>query len=275
MALSLKGGKAMGKLEGKFGLVIGGTARDGYSSIGAAIAHFLAEEGAIVFPTSRTREKVQATVQSLERIRPYPKPLDLNILSFDARDEGALTACCDWIEDRFGPIDILVNAQGILFRHNAETTPREVWEDTITVNLISMARACQIVGKRMIERGRGHIINIASETSLLAVPYVAAYGTSKGGVRSLTAHLACEWARYGLCVNAIVPGVIPTDLNRAVLESEPERKNRFLQATPAGRFGVYEDLREATVFLATCTNYVNGICLPVDGGMSVTVFGAY
>ncbi len=265
----------MGKLDEKVALVIGGTARDGYSSIGAAMAHFLAEEGAIVFPTSRTREKVEATVQSLGKVRPYPKPMDLDTLTFDARNEEALTACCDWIEGEFGPVDILVNAQGILARCNAEETPLEVWEDIIAVNLISVARACQIVGKRMIARGRGHIINIASETSLLAIPYVTAYGTSKGGVRALTAHLACEWAHYGLCVNAIVPGVIPTDLNRAIIEREPQRKNRFLQATPAGRFGVYEDLREATVFLATCTNYVNGICLPVDGGMSVVLFGAY
>lgn len=265
----------MGQLDGKVALVIGGTARDGFNAIGAAMAHFLADEGALVFPTSRNREKVEATVNAIAQKHPYPKPIDLSKLTFDARDEGALVACCDYLESEFGPIDILVNAQGILARYNAEDIPREVWEDILGVNLLSVARACQIVGKRMIGRGRGHIINVASETSLRAIPYVAAYGTSKGGVRALTAQLACEWARYGLCVNAIAPGLIPTDLNRAVLEREPERLRRFLQATPANRLGVYEDLRAATIFLATCTNYVNGITLPVDGGMSVVLFAAY
>jgi len=265
----------MGKLDGKVALVLGGTASDGYSSIGAAMAHFLAEEGAIVFPNSRTREKVEATVNSLAKIRPYPKPVDIDKLTFDTRDDAALESCCDWIESEFGPIDILVNAQGILRRYNAEDIPREVWEEILDINLLSVARACQIVGKRMLQRKRGHIINIASETSLRAVPYVAAYGTSKGGIRALTAQLACEWARHGLCVNAIAPGLIPTDLNRAILEREPERLQRFLNATPANRLGVYEDLREATIFLATCTNYVNGITLPVDGGMSVVLFAAY
>jgi NAD(P)-dependent dehydrogenase (short-subunit alcohol dehydrogenase family) len=201
--------------------------------------------------------------------------VDIDKLTFDTRDDAALEACCDWIESEFGPIDILVNAQGILRRYNAEDIPREVWEDILDINLLSVARACQIVGKRMLQRKRGHIINIASETSLRAVPYVAAYGTSKGGIRALTAQLACEWARHGLCVNAIAPGLIPTDLNRAILEREPERLQRFLNATPANRLGVYEDLREATIFLATCTNYVNGITLPVDGGMSVVLFAAY
>lgn len=265
----------MGKLEGKIALVLGGTATDGYSSIGSAMGHFLAEEGAIVFPNSRTKDKVEATVNALSKIRPYPKPVNINELTFDARNCAALEKCCDWIESEFGPIDILINAQGILRRYNAESTPYEVWQDIFDINLLSVALACQIVGKRMIQRKRGHIINIASETSLRAVPYVSAYGTSKGGVRALTAHLACEWAKHGLCVNAIAPGVIPTDLNREVLEREPERLKRFLSATPANRLGTYEDLREATIFLSTCTNYVNGITLPVDGGMSVVLFAAY
>lgn len=265
----------MGKLEGKVALVIGGTARDGYSSIGAAMAHFLAEEGAVVFPTSRTAEKVRVTLRSLEGVCSYPMSVDPQKLTFDARDESALRTCRDWIEETFGPIEILVNAQGIIARHDAAKTPKGVWQDILATNLLSVALACQVIGERMLRRRRGHIINVASETSLLAIPYVSAYGTSKGGVRALTAHLACEWARHGLCVNAIAPGVIVTDLNRPLLEQDPERKDRFLKATPAQRFGEFEDLRAATIFLATCTDYVNGITLPVDGGMSVAVFGPY
>jgi NAD(P)-dependent dehydrogenase (short-subunit alcohol dehydrogenase family) len=151
---------------------------------------------------------------------------------------------------------------------------RAEWNEIYAVNLTSVSIACQTVGKRMLERQRGHIINIASETSLQAFPYVAAYGASKGGVRSLTAHLATEWARFGLCVNAIAPGLFLTALNRPIMQQDPQRLEKILQATPALRLGdeKFEDLRAATIFLTTCSNYVNGQLIAVDGGMSVAAF---
>jgi len=126
----------------------------------------------------------------------------------------------------------------------------------------------------MIPRGRGHLINIASETALLAFPFVAPYGASKGGVRALTAELASEWARFGLCVNALAPGLFLTALNRPIMERDPQRMQKILDATPAGRLGdeEFEDLRAATLFLATCSRYVNGQLIAVDGGMSVAAF---
>ncbi|MCS7222943.1 MAG: SDR family oxidoreductase [Armatimonadetes bacterium] len=262
-------------MDGRVALVIGGTASDGKTSIGAAIARFLAEEGAVALPTSRNRLKVEKTVEVLHSMRPYESFPDIDLLSFDARDDQALISCCNYIEDKFGPISILVNAQGIITRYDAVATPRDQWESILSVNVLSVARSCQIVGGRMIQRRAGHIVNIASETSLRAIPYVSAYGTSKGAVRLLTAHLGCEWARYNVCVNAIAPGVIVTELNRPILEREPARLERFLQATPAQRLGTFEDLRAATIFLTTCTPYVTGITVPVDGGMSAALFAPY
>ncbi len=265
----------MGLLDGRVALVIGGTASDGKSAIGASMARILAEEGALAFPSSRSWQKVKATVACLHSVKRYEPEPDIQILSFDARDDEALIRCCDYLEDRYGPISILVNAQGVISRCDAVATPRDQWEQILSVNLLSVARACQIVGVRMITRRFGHIINVASETSLRAIPYVSAYGTSKGGVRLLTAHFGCEWARYGVRVNAIAPGVIVTELNRSILEREPERVQRFLQVTPAGRLGSFEDLRAPTLFLATCSTYVSGITLPVDGGMSAALFAPY
>lgn len=259
-----------GQLEGKVALVIGGTADDGRHSIGAAMCHFLRDEGALVLPASRNHSKVAATLAALQN----HQAIDAVPLSFDATNDDGLRRCLDWVESSMGPIDILVNSQGINRKKPTVEYVREDWEAIIGVNLTSLGIACQLVGARMIERRRGHIINIASETALLAFPYVAAYGASKGGVRSLTAHLAAEWARFSVCINAIAPGLFLTALNRPIMQKDPVRLQKILDATPAARLGdeEFEDLRAATVFLATCSPYVNGQLIAVDGGMSVAAF---
>lgn len=260
-------------LKGHLALILGGTAIDGFSSIGAAIANFLRDEGMIAVPSSRDHKKVGATLERLDNTWPAEAP-KMDVLAFDTRDTNALRNCVEWIETNMGTIDVLVNAQGInVKKPTVDMTPSE-WESIIGVNLTSLSIACQIVGERMLSRGHGHIINIASETSLLAFPNVAAYGASKGGVRALTAGLAVEWARNGLCINAIAPGLFVTALNRPIFASDPDRLEKIVMATPALRLGDtdFEDLRAATIFLATCTTYVNGITLPVDGGMSIAAF---
>jgi len=259
-----------GKLDGKVALVIGGTADDGRHSIGAAMCHFLRDEGAFVLPASRNPSKVAATLDALKN----DKSIDAAPLAFDATDDDGLRRCLDCVESSYGPIDVLVNSQGINRKKPTVEYTRDDWEAIIGVNLTSLGIACQLVGARMIERRRGHIINIASETALLAFPYVAPYGASKGGVRALTAHLAAEWGRFGVCINAIAPGLFLTALNRPIMKKDPVRLQKILDATPAGRLGdeEFEDLRAAAIFLATCSPYVNGQLIAVDGGMSIAAF---
>jgi NAD(P)-dependent dehydrogenase (short-subunit alcohol dehydrogenase family) len=118
----------------------------------------------------------------------------------------------------------------------------------------------------MIERQYGRIINIASLTSFLGMHQVAAYAASKAGVASLTKSLAVEWARSGVCVNALVPGVFRTNLNASLLDGTP-RGEELLMRTPAGRFGELEELVGAAVFLASdAASFVTGHLLVVDGG---------
>ena len=129
-----------------------------------------------------------------------------------------------------------------------------------------MLRACQVFGKHMIERKYGRVINIASLSSFVALYEVAAYSASKSAVRSLTQSLAIEWARHGVCVNAIAPGVFRTELNMNLLDNS-DRGKEFLARTPMGRFGKVEELAGAAVFLASdAARFVTGITLPVDGG---------
>jgi NAD(P)-dependent dehydrogenase (short-subunit alcohol dehydrogenase family) len=133
-------------------------------------------------------------------------------------------------------------------------------------NLNGTMRSCRVFGKHMIERGYGRIINIASLASFVGLFEVAAYCASKGAVASLTKSLAVEWAKHGVCVNAIAPGVFRTELNSALLDGT-ERGREFLMRTPMRRFGKVEELVGAAVFLASdAASYVSGHLLAVDGG---------
>jgi NAD(P)-dependent dehydrogenase (short-subunit alcohol dehydrogenase family) len=127
-------------------------------------------------------------------------------------------------------------------------------------------RACQVFGRPMQERGYGRIVNVASLASFVALYEVAAYAASKAAVASLTKSLALEWGPRGVNVNAIAPGVFPTELNRTLLEGTP-RGREFLSRTPLKRFGRVEELAGAAVFLASdAASFVNGEVIAVDGG---------
>jgi NAD(P)-dependent dehydrogenase (short-subunit alcohol dehydrogenase family) len=140
------------------------------------------------------------------------------------------------------------------------------WNNILEVNLTGTLRACQIFGRRMVQRGYGRIINIGSLSSFLGLYEVAAYGASKAALASLTKSLAVEWARYGVCVNAIVPGVFRTELNTPLLDGTA-RGEEFLLRTPMHRFGELDELVGAAVFLASdAASFVTGHLLVVDGG---------
>jgi NAD(P)-dependent dehydrogenase (short-subunit alcohol dehydrogenase family) len=133
-------------------------------------------------------------------------------------------------------------------------------------NLTGTLRGCQVFGRHMIENGYGRIINIASLSTFVSLYEVAAYAASKSAVASLTKSLAIEWAKKGVNVNAIAPGVFRTALNTRLLDETP-RGQEFLTRTPMGRFGNVEELAGAAVFLASeAASFVTGEVLTVDGG---------
>ena len=243
-------------LANKTAVVIGGT-----SGIGLTLARGLAQAGANVVATGRREEHVKAAAAEIVGLgrRSLAQTCDVT-------DSGSIERLLKTVCGEFGSVEILVNSAGRTKRMATLDFPEAEWNGIIETNLNGTLRACQIIGRHMIEKGYGRIINIASLSSFVALFEVAAYSASKAAVASLTKSLAIEWATSGVCVNAIAPGVFRTDLNAGLLDGT-ERGKEFLMRTPMRRFGKLDELIGAAIFLASdAASFVTGHVLAVDGG---------
>lgn len=253
------------EFSGKKVVVFGGT-----SGIGFAIAQGFAEQGAAVLPVSRSPEKIAQALKKLGMVS-GPNAIDINPkdLAVDVTNLSQIQTCFDRIRNLWNGIDVLVNSSGTHVLTPSQDMTEKDWDQVLDTNLkgaffIAQA-AYRIQSKQPMGGSQIHISSINGETPF---PNTAAYCISKAGMNMMVKSLARDWAKFNVRVNAISPGVIPTDLNSKALEV-PGRKEKILAQVPMGRLGDVRDLVSTALYLAsTNSSYVTGTVIPVDGGFS-------
>jgi len=244
-------------LTGKIALVTGGT-----QGLGFDIAKGLGEAGATLVLNGRNATKVEEGVAKMKTfgIQTFGQV-------FDVTDSTEIEAGIAAIEEKVGAIDILVNNAGIIKRTPLEDMADADFDEVLKINLSGVFKVSKAVGKRMIARKKGKIINMNSMMSELGRPNVGAYAASKGGLKMLTKNMAAEWAKHNVQVNGIGPGYYITELTKALVDDE--KFNSFIcNRTPAGRWGLPHELAGAAIYLASdASNFVNGHIIYVDGGI--------
>jgi NAD(P)-dependent dehydrogenase (short-subunit alcohol dehydrogenase family) len=247
-------------VSGKVVLVTGGT-----SGIGRAIALGFAEAGAKVVAGSTNPDKVAAIAKELGQGH--------HAVQMDVASESSVRNAVDETAKKFGRLDVVVNAAGVIMRKPSLELATEDFERIVRVNLTGSFIVCREAARVMKEQSpqgakgeRGNIVLIASLNSFISLSEVLAYACSKSGVLGLVRGLANEWGNIGIRVNGIAPGVIPTDLNRPLIEGTP-RGASLKGHTTLGRFGDADELVGAAIYLASpSASYVTGETIIVDGG---------
>ncbi|MEY2554203.1 MAG: gluconate 5-dehydrogenase [Ilumatobacteraceae bacterium] len=248
-------------LSGRIALVTGSS-----RGIGLALSRALGQAGAELILNSRDERSL---LQAADELR--AEGLSVHCRAFDVCDPEAVVDAVDSAERDIGPIDVLVNNAGLQMRAPLLDFAVEDFRQLIEVNLVAAFTVAKAVGRHMVSRGHGKIVNICSVQSELGRPTIAPYTATKGGLKMLTRGMCADFGPLGIQVNALAPGYFATELTAALVADE-QFSRWVAQRTPAGRWGRVEELGGAIVFLSSeASSYVNGQILYVDGGMTAVV----
>ncbi|SDI40134.1 SDR family NAD(P)-dependent oxidoreductase [Alteribacillus bidgolensis] len=249
------------RLKNKAALITGGS-----SGIGGAIATAFTKEGASVMITARTEASLKEKTKELNELG-----ASTDYIAGDVSKEKEAEQIVQTTKDRFGSVDILVNAAGMTMVSPSESLSLDSWNRCIDVNSTGTFLMSRLVGKQMIKQiTGGKIINITSIAAHAGIPQRAAYAASKGAVRQLTETLALEWGKYNIQVNAISPGYVRTPIFDNLVEKGVHDPAQLEDRIPLGRLANAEDMAGPATFLASeDSDYVTGVILKVDGGWLV------
>jgi len=249
-------GLVLFRLDGQTAVVVGGA-----GGLGAAMARGLAGAGAAVAVADA--DAAQAKVVADGIAGAGGRALAVAV---DVTDAASVERMAADVEASHGPIDVLVNSAGVTHRSPAADFPEAAWHRVIAVNLTGVFHGCQVVGRRMLARGAGRIVNIASIAGQIGLTGTVAYAASKGGVVMLTRALAVEWAPHNVRVNAIAPSWFESNIGD-LIHREPGYAERAMRRVPVGRMGTPDELIGAVLYLASdASTMVTGHILAVDGG---------
>ncbi len=243
----------MNELKNKIALVTGGA-----SGIGYACAEIFAREGAKVWIADSNAEAGSKAARKLKA----------EFVACDVGDAHQARALIDAVARGAKRVDVLVNNAGIAPSKPFLDMTEADWDRVIRVNLKGAFLVGQAAAKLMVaKKTQGAIVNMSSVNAVLAIPGLAAYNVSKGGINQLTRVMALELAPHGIRVNAIGPGTIATELARKAVLGSPEAKTKIMSRTPMGRLGEPEEVAELALFLASKrSSYMTGQIVYVDGG---------
>jgi len=244
-------------LNGRVALVTGAA-----QGIGKAIALLFAEKGADLALLD-LKEEVEQVVREVKNFGRRALPIVADLTDFRCLPQAVSKAF-----EFFGSIDILVNNAGISFLDDAENLPEEHWDKTLAVNLKAPFLLSQLVGREMIKRRSGKIINIASQAGIVALDKHVAYCVSKAGLISMTKVLALEWGEFNITVNAIAPTVVLTEMAEKAWAGEIGEAMK--EKIPLHRFALPQEVAAAALFLASdAANMITGETLVIDGGYTI------
>lgn len=248
------------KLDGKIAIVTGGA-----GGIGEALALGLGIHGATVVVSSRNQEAIDAVAK---KITDESGNKAIAITS-DVTDESSMQNLVDTVVEKYGRIDILVNAMGMNIKHDAFDYPVEDWEKLFKVNVEGTMIACKAVGRVMRDQKGGVIVNLSSVRGIRGFTGGnSGYCATKGAVELITKALALEWAPHGIRVNALGPALVITPGTRHIAEN-PELAAKYAAAIPLGRIGMPEDMAGAVIYLVSdAASFVSGQTIYVDGGLT-------
>jgi NAD(P)-dependent dehydrogenase (short-subunit alcohol dehydrogenase family) len=244
-------------LSGRVALVTGAS-----QGLGRRFARVLAGHGAAVGLAARQLDKLAVLEREIAE-----SGSRIASVAMDVTDRDSIERAIGTIENGLGPIDVLINNAGVAVSKGVLDQTEEDWDKVVGTNLKGAFFVAQTIARRMVERGGGNIVNIASVLALDVIGHLAPYAAAKGGLWQLTRTMALELARHHVRVNALAPGYIVTEINRDFLETGPAGE-RIKNRIPQRRFGTPEDLDGALLLLASdASRYMTGSILVIDGGL--------